>query len=111
MENESNNNVETKAMPYDALLAIVLLEKEYYTNKDEIAKIKAERVAWYETGIKCTCDRKLNQWGEYADGGDKYDGNCPFCKKRNKYYKRLDKIANRQRAIRNLIRSRVKHYC
>ncbi len=111
MKTKSSNDDETKPMAYDALLAIVLLEKEYYANKDEKTNIKAERVAWYKTGIKCTCDRKLDQWGEYADGGDQYDGTCPFCNKRNEYHERLNKIANRQRAIRNTIRSCIKHYC
>ena len=111
MKTKSSNNHETKPMAYDALLAIVLLEKEWYDNRIKKAEIKAERIAWYETGLKCTCDRPLNQWGEYEDGGEQYDGTCPFCTKRNDYHERLKKLANRQRAIRNTIQARVKHYC
>lgn len=108
-KNETTNN--SKPMAYDALLAIVLLEKEWYDNRIKKAEIKAERIAWYEKGLKCTCDRKLDYYGEYADGGDEYSGTCPFCTKRNDYHKRLNKLANRQRAIRNTIQARVKHYC
>jgi len=110
MTTKKSNNKKTEPMAYDTLLSIVLLEKEWYNNKVKKAKIKAERKDWYEMGLKCTCDRKLDYNGEYADGGDEYSGTCPFCKKRNKFYKRLQKLANKQRSIRKTIQSRIKHY-
>lgn len=92
---------------YDSLLEIVCLMQEWYNNVETKKKIKFERITWYETGIKCSCSRPRNEHGEYADGGEEYDGTCPFCIKRNEFYTRLNKLANRQRAIKNKIRHRV----
>ena len=114
MKKNINIDYKTEPMAYDTLLVTVRLLKEWYENKENIALIKSERIEWYETGIKCTCERKKLAYPNqeyYEDGGGDYDGTCAFCIKRNEFYHKIQKIANRQRAIRNKLRHRVKYCC
>ena len=113
MKNKTDIDYKTDPMAYDTLLATVRLVKEWYDNKEKIAAIKGERIEWYNTKPKCTCERVIFDYpnfGEYEDGGTEYDGTCAFCKQRNDFYNKLKLIANRQRAIKNKIRHRIK-YC
>ena len=92
---------------YKELLSIAILEMEYSVIKNEKSNIKKERIRWYESGVKCSCERPLDISGDFVDGRGYYDGTCPFCNKRREFYFHLKKISARQSAIRNIIRHKV----
>jgi len=109
MKKKVDIDYKTEPMAYDTLLATVRLLKEWYNIREKVVIVKSERIEWFGKGEECSCELGFD--GSRIVNHDKVNGDCEFCKKRESFYLRIKELTNKQRAIKNKLRHRVKYCC
>ena len=87
MKNESNNNQQTEAMPYDAMLGTVISNEEICRKKCLDCGYDGGDVG-KDSCVNCGCRYEPNENNENCPkcGCDDYDTHCPKCDSDNIVY-------------------------